>query len=75
MPQLVKKGAEADIFVREWAGKKVISKVRSPKQYRHKALDAVIRKHRTIHEANFKSAAKAAGVRSPIFHFADPVKD
>lgn len=73
-PVLVKRGAEADIFVTEWAGKKAVSKVRSPKPYRHKALDAMIRKHRTIHEASFMSAAKAAGVRSPFVHFVDPVK-
>jgi TP53 regulating kinase-like protein len=73
-PVLVKRGAEADIFVTEWAGKKAVSKVRSPKPYRHEALDVMIRKHRTIHEASFMSAAKAAGVRSPFVHFVDPAR-
>jgi len=72
--QLAKRGAEADIYIGEWAGEKAISKVRSPKPYRHEALDATIRKHRTIHEASFMSAAKAAGVMSPFVHFVDPVR-
>ncbi|MEM3094503.1 MAG: hypothetical protein QXX64_02565, partial [Nitrososphaera sp.] len=72
-PRLVKKGAEADIYLVEWGGKKAVSKVRTPKPYRHRELDAAIRKHRTIHEANFMSAAKAAGVMTPFVHFVDPV--
>jgi len=73
LPRLVKRGAEADIYLVEWAGKKAVSKVRTPKPYRHQELDATIRKHRTIHEASFMSAAKAAGVMSPFVHFVDPV--
>ncbi len=72
-PRLMKRGAEADIYLVEWGGKKAVSKVRTPKQYRHHTLDAVIRKHRTIHEANFMSAAKTAGVMTPFVHFIDPV--
>jgi len=71
-PRLVKRGAEADIYLVEWGGKKAVSKVRTPKPYRHQELDAAIRKHRTIHEANFISAAKAAGVMTPFVHFVDP---
>jgi TP53 regulating kinase-like protein len=70
----VKRGAEADIYLVEWAGKKAISKVRTPKPYRHEELDAAIRKHRTIHEANFMSAAKIAGVMTPFVHFVDPAR-
>jgi TP53 regulating kinase-like protein len=72
--QLVKKGAEADIYIVEWGGRKAVSKLRSPKPYRHETLDATIRKHRTVHEASFMSAAKAAGVMSPFVHFVDPVR-
>ena len=72
-PRLAKKGAEADIYITEWAGKKAITKVRAPKPYRHPELDANIRKHRTIHEANFISAAKAAGVMTPFVYFVDPI--
>ena len=72
--QLVKRGAEADIYVTEWHGKKAVSKVRSPKPYRHEALDSAVRKQRTVHEANFVSAAKVAGVSTPFVHFVDPEK-
>jgi TP53 regulating kinase and related kinases len=72
-PQLVKRGAEADIFLVEWGGKKAVSKVRAPKPYRHRELDAAIRKHRTVHEADLLSAAKAAGVMTPFVRFVDPV--
>ncbi|MEM2140403.1 MAG: KEOPS complex kinase/ATPase Bud32 [Nitrososphaera sp.] len=70
--QLLKQGAEADIYVTEWHGKKAVSKVRSPKAYRHEALDSAVRRQRTVHEAHLMSAAKAAGVSTPFVHFVDP---
>jgi TP53 regulating kinase-like protein len=73
-PLLIKRGAEADIYIVEWDSKKAVSKVRSPKSYRHPDLDAAIRKYRTIHEASFMSAAKSAGVMTPFVYFVDPVK-
>lgn len=73
-PILIKKGAEADIYIMEWNKKKAVSKVRSPKPYRHQELDSVVRKYRTIHEASFMSAAKSAGIMTPFVHFVDPVK-
>jgi TP53 regulating kinase-like protein len=73
-PLLIKKGAEADIYIVEWDSKKAVSKVRSPKSYRHPELDSIIRKHRTIHEASFISAAKSVGVMSPFVYFVDPAK-
>ncbi len=72
-PRLEKRGAEADIYLVEWSGRQAVSKVRTPKPYRHEELDATIRKQRTVHEANFMSAAKAAGVMTPFVHFVDPV--
>ena len=72
--QLVKRGAEADLYLTEWGGKKAISKIRLQKPYRNKDLDAAIRKHRTIHEANFISAAKPAGIMTPFVYFVDPIK-
>ena len=73
-PLLIKRGAEADIYIVGWDRKKAVSKVRSPKSYRHPDLDAAIRKYRTIHEASFMSAAKSAGVMTPFVYFVDPVK-
>jgi TP53 regulating kinase and related kinases len=73
-PMLIKRGAEADIYIVEWDNKKAISKVRSPKSYRHQDLDSAIRKHRTIHEVSFMSTAKSAGIVTPFVYFVDPVK-
>jgi TP53 regulating kinase and related kinases len=70
---LIKKGAEADIYLIDWYGKNAISKIRIPKPYRHKSLDDEIRKYRTIHESNMISAAKIAGVISPFLYFIDPL--
>lgn len=70
---LIKKGAEADIYLTGWYGKKVISKIRTSKPYRHKSLDNKIRKYRTIHEAKMISAAKIAGIPSPFIYFIDPL--
>ncbi|MDQ4050244.1 MAG: Kae1-associated serine/threonine protein kinase [Thermoproteota archaeon] len=71
---LIKRGAEADIYIVQWDCKKAISKVRLPKSYRHPELDSLIRKHRTIHEASFMSSAKSAGVITPYVYFVDPAK-
>jgi TP53 regulating kinase-like protein len=70
---LIKKGAEADVFLIEWYGIKAISKIRAAKPYRHEALDRTLRRQRTIHEATYMSAAKKAGVASPFIYFVDPV--
>jgi TP53 regulating kinase-like protein len=70
--QLVSRGAEADIFLTNWHGKKAISKSRAPKEYRHPTLDASVRRLRTVHEASLMSAAKKAGVDTPFIYFVDP---
>lgn len=69
----MKRGAEADIYLVEWGCRPAVSKVRTPKPYRHRELDQAIRKQRTVHEASFMSAAKSAGVTSPFVYFVDPV--
>jgi TP53 regulating kinase-like protein len=56
-----------------WYGRKAISKIRIPKNYRHKCLDNEIRRSRTIHEATMISAAKKTGVISPFVYFIDPL--
>jgi TP53 regulating kinase-like protein len=70
---LIKKGAEADIYLINWYGKNAISKIRVAKHYRHRFLDNEIRRHRTIHEAIMISAAKKTGVISPFIYFIDPL--
>lgn len=63
---LLKKGAEASLFVGEWHGRKVVHKVRAPKKYRPEALDAKIRSYRTLHEPQLMHEAKVAGVQTPL---------
>jgi len=66
---LLKKGAEARIYLACWHGKKAVLKKRVPKIYRHRQLDETIRSYRTIHEALLIHEAKKAGVRAPqIYH-------
>ncbi len=70
---LIKRGAEADIYLVEWYGKKAISKVRRPKQYMHHTLDKEIRRKRTLHEAEMLNMAKRAMVTTPLIYFVDPL--
>ncbi|MEM2112952.1 MAG: Kae1-associated kinase Bud32 [Candidatus Nitrosocaldus sp.] len=69
---LIKKGAEADIYLVEWYGRQAISKVRKRKQYMHDMLDREIRMKRTLHEAEMINMAKRAGVTTPLLYFVDP---
>jgi len=62
---LVKKGAEANLYLASWHGRKVILKKRLPKKYRPQALDDQIRSYRTIHEPQLIHEAKKAGVPTP----------
>lgn len=68
---LVKKGAEASLFLEEWQGRKVIMKRRLPKKYRLPAVDEKIRTYRTIHEAHLLHYAKEAGVPTPAVLMVD----
>ena len=65
---LVKKGAEASLYLSDWQGRRVIVKIRMPKKYRVEALDGQIRSYRTIHEAQLLHRAKAAGVATPLIY-------
>lgn len=68
---LVRKGAEANLYLEEWYGIKVIKKVRIPKSYRLRQIDYEIRRSRTVHEAQIMSDAKRAGVPTPIIYLID----
>jgi len=71
METLIRKGAEADIYKVRWNGRIAVKKIRMPKAYRLPRLDEELRKRRTIHEATLISAAKLAGVDSPLLYFLD----
>ena len=61
-------GAEAILLKTEFCGKKALLKLRSPKEYRDKALDLRIRTGRTKTEALMLHKAKLCGVRTPIVY-------
>ncbi len=66
--KLLKKGAEASLFLNYWHGRKAIIKVRIPKMYRPPALDEQIRSYRTVHEPQLMHEAKGAGVSTPLIY-------
>lgn len=68
---LIKKGAEASIFLEDWQGQKVIMKHRLPKKYRLPQIDERIRSYRTIHESQLLHCAKEAGVSTPMIYSVD----
>jgi len=71
---LIKKGAEANLYLANWHGRKVVLKKRLPKKYRPRALDEQIRTYRTIHEPQLMHEAKKAGVPTPIVFLVDKAK-
>ena len=68
---LLKKGAEASLFIADWHGRKVIIKARLPKKYRPAELDKKIRGYRTAHEPQLMHEAKLAGVPTPTIFQVD----
>jgi TP53 regulating kinase-like protein len=70
-PKLIKRGAEACLFLAEWHGRKVVLKRRLPKKYRLPVLDEEIRTYRTIHEPRLMHEAKRAGVPTPTIFLVD----
>jgi len=63
---ILKKGAEATVYLAHWYGKEVVIKSRKVKKYRHPNLDDKLRKYRTIHEPQLMNEAKKVGVSTPI---------
>ena len=71
---LIKKGAEADIYLTNWNDEKAIYKKREPKEYRNLILDIKLRKHRTIREASIMHDVKLFGIHAPLVYFVDTKK-
>ena len=69
--KLIKTGAEAEIFLSEWMGRKVALKQRIPKTYRHGEIDKRLREARTKLEAKMLSEARSFGVSTPIIYDVD----
>jgi len=68
---LLKKGAEASLFLEDWHGRRVVIKARLPKKYRPQKLDVTIRTYRTVHEPQLMNEAKKAGVPTPTIFQVD----
>lgn len=68
---LIKKGAEANLYLEDWGGRKVVMKRRLVKRYRVPQLDSQIREQRTTHEPQIIHRAKEAGVPTPIIFMVD----
>lgn len=64
--RLLKKGAEAHLYIDEWFGFRVIRKIRVPKRFRVKILDDQLRRMRTVNEAKLLLEARLHGVPTPI---------
>ena len=67
--KLLKKGAEADIYLTQWDGLRAILKIRKAKKYRNPILDARIRKQRTIKESQIISEVKSFGIPTPLVYY------
>lgn len=67
--KLLKKGAEADIYLISWNKSNAVLKIRTSKNYRNPILDSKIRKQRTIKESQIISEVKSFGIPSPIVYF------
>jgi TP53 regulating kinase-like protein len=70
-PTLLRKGAEASLYLANWHGRQVVVKTRLPKLYRPARLDLTIRRYRTVHEPQLMHEAKLAGVLSPTIFMVD----
>ncbi len=70
--KLLFRGAEADIFMGDWAGSGAVFKFRKPLPYRLPELDHEIRGQRTVHEAQIIRDARSAGVKVPYLYYVSP---
>lgn len=69
--RLIKRGAEAEIYLSEWRDRKVVLKKRIPKTYRKEEIDKRLREARTKLEAKLISEARSFGVSTPIIYDVD----
>jgi TP53 regulating kinase-like protein len=71
---LIRKGAEANLYLEDWHGRRVIMKRRLSKKYRVPKLDKEIRFRRTVHESQHIHKAKEAGVPTPTIFMVNTVE-
>jgi len=68
---IIYRGAEAEIVLSEYLGKKVVQKKRVTKSYRIKEIDSYLISSRTREEAKLISEARKSGVSVPILYDVD----
>ena len=71
MEKLIKRGAEAEIYLSVYMGREVVIKRRIKKVYRIKEIDEELRSQRTKKEALLMVEARKAGVAVPIIYDVD----
>jgi len=71
MERVIYRGAEAELILSEYLGRKAVKKVRLSKKYRLKELDFLLRASRTKEEAKLIHEARKAGVPAPIIYDVD----
>ena len=67
-PEIVEKGAEANIYPGLWMDQKVLIKKRIPKGYRIEEIDSYLRKKRTKVESKLLGESKQCGIKTPIIY-------
>jgi bifunctional N6-L-threonylcarbamoyladenine synthase / protein kinase Bud32 len=70
-PELMAKGAEANIYPDHYLDEEVLLKKRIPKGYRIEEIDQYLRKIRTKKEAKLLGEAKRCGVVTPLVYDVD----
>jgi TP53 regulating kinase-like protein len=72
---LIKIGAEAQLRLTTWKGKKVVEKFRVPKGYRISLLDERLRSARIRTEVKLMTEARTLGISVPIIYDVDVVEN
>ncbi len=74
LEKLIRRGAEADIFLTSYFGRDAVSKIRKVRNYRHPMLDLALRVRRTLNESRMLSDARSCGVPTPLIYYVDSSK-
>ncbi|MDD3753164.1 MAG: bifunctional N(6)-L-threonylcarbamoyladenine synthase/serine/threonine protein kinase [Methanobacterium sp.] len=73
-PEMIAKGAEANIYADQYLGEDVLSKKRISKSYRIKEIDLYLRKKRTRKEVKLLGESKRCGIITPLVYHVDEEK-
>ncbi len=72
---LIGRGAEAELLLVDWMGRKAVAKRRVPKAYRLPELDYALRQARTRLEARLLREGRLTGVPTPLVYDVDLAED